>query len=47
METPLSKLKTLFKFRVTIKKIHRILEFKQEPFLKPYIESNTNLQRKT
>ena len=30
--TPLSKLNTLCKFRVTIKKMHRIIEFKQEPF---------------
>ena len=44
MQTPLSKLKTLFKFRFTIKKNHRILEFKQ-PFLKPYIKCNTDLQR--
>ena len=26
-------------------KNHRILEFKPEPFLKPYIECNTGLQR--
>ena len=26
-----------------LKEIHKILEFKQEPFLKPYIEHNTNL----
>ena len=30
---------------VTIKKNHRILEFKQEPFLKLYIECNTDLRR--
>ena len=27
------------------KKIHRILEFKEEPFLKPYIQRNTELRR--
>ena len=34
-----------FKFRITIKKIHRILELKQEPFLKQYAKRNTDLQR--
>ena len=42
-----SELKTLFKFRITIKETHRILEFKQEPFLEPYIEGNTDLGRET
>ena len=28
-----------------LKKIHRILEFKQEPFLKPYIKHNTDFRR--
>ena len=32
---------------VTIKKIHRILEFKQEIFLKPYIKRNTDLRRES
>ena len=38
-------LKTLFKFRVAVKKNHRILKFKPEPFLKANIECNTDLQR--
>ena len=40
---------TLFKFRVTLfkKKLYRILEFKQESFLKPYIERNTEFRRET
>ena len=43
----LSKIKILFNFRVTIKKKKdKILEFEQEPFLQPYIESNTDLRRK-
>ena len=44
-ETPLSQLKHLFKFRFTIKKNHSTLKLKQEPFLKPYIKRNTDLQR--
>ena len=35
-QTPLSKLKTLFR----VKKNHRILEFKQSLFLKSYFERN-------
>ena len=31
-------------FRVTVKENDRISEFKQEPFLKPYIERNTELR---
>ena len=46
LQTSISKLKTLYKFRVTIKKNYRILEFKQEPYLKPHIERNTDLRRK-
>ena len=38
IQTPLSKFQTLLKFRATIKKVHEILGFQQEPFLKPYIE---------
>ena len=30
-----------------LKEIHRILEFKQEPFLKLYMERNTDLRRET
>ena len=33
--------------KLYLKKIQRILEFKQEPFLKPYIEHNTDLLRGT
>ena len=39
----LSKLTTSFKFKITIKKNHGLLEFKQGQFLKPYIENNTEL----
>ena len=45
IQTTLPKLRLLFKFRITIKKIHRILELKQEPFLKQYAKRNTDLQR--
>ena len=34
-----------FKFRTTIKKIHRILKIKQELFLKPYIDLSTDFKR--
>ena len=39
----------MFKFRVTLfkKKLYRILEFKQESFLKPYIERNTEFRKET
>ena len=40
---PLSKLKALFNFKITIKKMGKILEFKQESFLKPCIECNVDL----
>ena len=40
-----STIKTLYRLRAKIKKIHGILEFKQELFLKPYIEQNIDLQR--
>ena len=45
IQIPLSKLEILYRLRATIKKIHGILEFKQELFLKPYIEQNIDLQR--
>ena len=45
IQIPLSKLEILHRLRATIKKIHGILEFKQELFLKPYTEQNIDLQR--
>ena len=45
IQIPLSKLEILYRLRATIKKNHGILEFKQELFLKPYIEQNIDLQR--
>ena len=39
------KLNFSLKFRVTMKKNHRILEFKQEVLLKLYIEDNIDLRR--
>ena len=45
MQTPLWKLKHLFKYTITIEKNHGILELKQKSYLKPYIECNIELQR--
>ena len=45
LQTSISKLKTLYKFRVTIKKIIEYQISNKEPFLKPYIERNTDLRR--
>ena len=36
IQTPLSKFKTLLRSSAIIKKIHEILELREEPFLKPY-----------
>ena len=40
-------LKLYLNLGLQLKKIHRILEFKQEPFLKPYIKHNTDLRRES
>ena len=40
-------LKLHFSLWLQLKKNHRILEFKREPFLKPYIECNRDLLRET
>ena len=40
-------LKLYLSLGLQLKKIHRILEFKQQPFLKPYIKHNASLQRET
>ena len=47
IQTPLSKLKTLFKVKIKLKRSPRVLESKQSPFLKPYIERNTELQKES
>ena len=47
MQTPLSKLITLFKLGLRLKLLPRILQFKESSFLKPYIERNTVLRRET
>lgn len=39
-------LEQVLKHRLKIKKIHRILTFDESPWLKPYIELNTNLRTK-
>lgn len=38
-------LKTYLSWGMKLQKIHRVLQFKQEAWLKPYIEFNTQLRR--
>ena len=35
----------LYKLGLQLKRFHRILESKQDPFLKPYIKHNRDVQR--
>ena len=44
-QNPLSKLKIIFKFRVAVKTINRILEFKQRPLFKKIAHSGARKQK--
>ena len=37
-------LKQALNYRLKLKKVHRIIEFNQESWLKPYIDMNTELR---
>ena len=38
-------IKTSAKLRINTKKVHRIIQFNQEAWLKPYIDMNTELKK--
>ena len=38
-------LKQALNYRLKLKKVHRIIEFNQEPWLKTYIDMNTELKK--
>ena len=38
-------LKQALNYRLKLKKVHRIIEFNQEAWLKPYIDMNTELRK--
>ena len=38
-------LKQALNYRLKLKKVHRIIEFNQESWLKPYIDMNTELRK--
>ena len=43
--TPINSLKQALNHRLKLKKIHRIIEFNQQAWLKPYIDMNTELRK--
>ena len=38
-------IKTIAKLRINTKKVHRVIQFNQEAWLKPYIDMNTELKK--
>ena len=41
------QLKQMLEFGLVLKKVHKVLQFDQSPWLKPYIEHNTNLRKQS
>ena len=39
-------LKQSFNHRLVLKKVHRVIKFNQNAWLKPYIDMNTDLRKK-
>ena len=39
-------LKQVLKHKLKLKKVHRVIQFKQKAWLKPYIDMNTELWKK-